>query len=128
VPSAPIYTASSSAQILRIFFGFYGNETRQFGAPPPGTMAWPFLFDGTVDEVDLQTPQTTTLKSNGPIWEPISPPSPALSIVYILYCLYFDRAISTDPRQSDHLPAASLARPKPIATTFFAIFREQENG
>jgi hypothetical protein len=83
-PSAPIYTASPSTQILRIVFGFNGNETRQFGAPPPGAMGWPFLSDGAVDEVDLQTRQTRRLKSNGPVWEPIYSPSAARS-----NCLYF---------------------------------------
>ena len=52
-PSAPIYTAPAGTTIFRMFFGFYGNQTPQFGAPPPGAMGWMFLSDGTIDEVDL---------------------------------------------------------------------------
>ena len=50
-----IYTAPAGTTILRIFFGFYGNQTPQFGAPPPGAMGWMFLSDGTIDEVDLNS-------------------------------------------------------------------------
>lgn len=71
--SAPIYTAPSGTTILRIYFGFYGNQTPQFGAPPPGAMGWMFLSDGTVDEVDLNTHTTTGLRGKGQIWTPISP-------------------------------------------------------
>ena len=46
-PSSPIYTCHSGTSILRIFTGFYGNQTPQFGAPPPGAMGWMFLSDGT---------------------------------------------------------------------------------
>lgn len=72
-PSAPIYTAPAGTQILRIFFGFYGNQTPQFSAPPPGAMGWMFLSDGTIDEVDLNTGATTGLRSKGVIWDPIPP-------------------------------------------------------
>ena len=67
-PSAPIYTAPAGTQILRIFFGFYGNQTPEFGAPPPGAMGWMFLSDGTIDEVDLNTKQVTGLRAQGPVW------------------------------------------------------------
>lgn len=72
-----IYTAPSGTQILRMFFGFTGNITPQFTAPPPGRMGWMFLSDGTIEEVDLDTGITTALrgltqaKSFG--WEPIAP-------------------------------------------------------
>jgi hypothetical protein len=72
-PSAPIYTAPAGTTILRIFFGFYGNETPQFGAPPPGAMGWMFLSDGTIDEVDLNSGATTGLRSRGPIWYAVAP-------------------------------------------------------
>lgn len=72
-PSAPIYSAPAGTTILRIFFGFYGNQTPQFGAPPPGAMGWAFLSDGTVDEFDLNTQAKTTLRNQGPIWNPIGP-------------------------------------------------------
>lgn len=72
-PSAPIYTAPAGTQILRLFLGFYGNLTPQFGAPPPGAMAWLFLSDGTIDEVDINTGQVTALRSKGQIWNPIGP-------------------------------------------------------
>jgi hypothetical protein len=69
-PSAPIYTAPSGTTILRIFFGFYGNQTPPFSAPPPGRMGWMFLSNGNIDEVDLDTRQVTTIPD---VWEPISP-------------------------------------------------------
>lgn len=72
-PSTPIYTAPAGTQILRVFFGFYGNQTPQFSAPPPGAMGWMFLSDGTIDEVDLNTGVTTALRSHGPIWSPVYP-------------------------------------------------------
>lgn len=72
-PSAPIYTAPSGTTILRIFFGFYGNQTPQFGAPPPGAMGWMFLSDGTIDELDLFSGALTGLRSQGAIWTPIGP-------------------------------------------------------
>jgi hypothetical protein len=67
-PSAPIYTAPAGTGIFRIFFGFYGNQTPQFGAPPPGAMGWMFLSDGTIDEVDLNSGVTTGLRAAGAIW------------------------------------------------------------
>jgi hypothetical protein len=66
--SAPIYTAPAGTWIARIFFGFYGNATGQFSAPPPGAAGWMFLSDGTVDEVDLNTGYITGLRSQGVIW------------------------------------------------------------
>jgi hypothetical protein len=72
-PSAPIYTAPAGTNILRISFGFYGNQTPQFGAPPPGAMGWMFLSDGTVDEVDLNLGTTTGLRAAGALWQPIAP-------------------------------------------------------
>jgi hypothetical protein len=71
--SAPIYTAPAGTTILRVDFGFYGNLTPQFGAPPPGAMGWMFLSDGTIDEVDLNTQAITGLRANGAIWQPIAP-------------------------------------------------------
>jgi hypothetical protein len=68
-----IYTAPAGTTILRIFFGFYGNQTPQFGAPPPGAMGWMFLSDGTVDEVDLNTGARTALRAQGVIWQVIAP-------------------------------------------------------
>lgn len=65
-----IYTAPSGTQILRIFFGFIGNETAQFAVPPPGRLGWMFLSDGNVDQVDLDT-QTVTRVGN--IWDPVAP-------------------------------------------------------
>jgi hypothetical protein len=72
-PSAPIYTAPAGTTILRFFFGFYGNQTPQFGAPPPGAMGWLFLSDGTIDEVDLNSGVTTGLRAAGPTWQPVAP-------------------------------------------------------
>jgi hypothetical protein len=71
--SAPIYTAPAGTTILRVGFGFYGNLTPQFGAPPPGAMGWMFLSDGTIDEVDLNTQSVTGLRAQGPIWSPVFP-------------------------------------------------------
>jgi hypothetical protein len=65
-----VYTAPGGATILRIFFGFIGNETPQFGAPPPGRLGWMFLSDGNVDQVDLDTHAVTRI---GLIWDPVSP-------------------------------------------------------
>jgi hypothetical protein len=65
-----IYTAPAGVKILRIFFGFIGNETPQFGVPPPGRLGWMFLSDGTVDQVDLDTKVVTHV---GQIWNPVPP-------------------------------------------------------
>jgi hypothetical protein len=73
-PSPPIYTAPTGTTILRTFFGFYGNQTPQFGAPPPGAMGWMFLSDGTIDEVDLNSGVTTGLRAAGPSWGPLGTP------------------------------------------------------
>jgi hypothetical protein len=72
-PSAPIYTAPAGLTILRMFFGFYGNQTPQFGAPPPGAMGWMFLSDGTIDEIDLNSGVATGLRAAGPTWQPVAP-------------------------------------------------------
>jgi hypothetical protein len=69
-----IYTAPAGTLIWRIFFGFYGNQTPQFGAPPPGAMGWMFLSDGTIDEVDINTGQVTGLRAAGPTWGPATYP------------------------------------------------------
>ena len=65
-----IYTAPAGTQILRIFFGYYGNNTAQYAVPPPGSKGWMFLSDGNVDEVELSTGATTRV---GQIWTPIGP-------------------------------------------------------
>jgi len=69
-----IYTAPAGTLIWRMFFGFYGNQTPQFGAPPPGAMGWMFLSDGTIDEVDINTGQVTGLRAAGPTWGPATYP------------------------------------------------------
>jgi hypothetical protein len=69
-----IYTAPAGTTIFRIFFGYYGNLTPQFGAPPPGAMGWMFLSDGTIDEVDLNTSVVTGLRAAGPTWGPLGSP------------------------------------------------------
>jgi hypothetical protein len=69
-PSDPLYKAPPGVQILRIFFGFYGNQTPPFGSPPPGRMGWMFLSNGNIDEVDLDTLQVTTIPD---VWQPIAP-------------------------------------------------------
>ena len=74
-----IYTAPSGTTILRIFFGFIGNTTPQFGAPPPGKLGWMFLSDGNVDQVDLTTQQVTRV---GNIWNPVSPQYWASAVVW----------------------------------------------
>ncbi|HEY2530276.1 MAG TPA: hypothetical protein VGJ20_20460 [Xanthobacteraceae bacterium] len=74
-----IYTAPSGTTILRIFFGFIGNETGQFNVPPPGQLGWMFLSDGNVDQVDLSTRTVTRI---GPIWEPITPQYWASAVVW----------------------------------------------
>jgi hypothetical protein len=54
-PGAAIYTAPAGTTILRMFFGYYGDTTPQFTAPPPGRFGWMFLSNGHIDEVDLDT-------------------------------------------------------------------------
>jgi hypothetical protein len=81
-PSGVVYTAPAGTQILRTFYGFYGNQTPQFAAPPPGAMGWMFLSDGTIDEVDLDTGALTTLRAQGPIWTPIAPQYWASAVVW----------------------------------------------
>jgi hypothetical protein len=73
-PSDAIYTAPPGLVIYRMFFGFYGNQTAQFGAPPPGAMGWMFLSDGTIEEVDLNTHTVTGLRAAGPSWGPLGTP------------------------------------------------------
>jgi hypothetical protein len=68
-----IYTAPAGTTILRIFFGFVGWPTPQFGAPGPGSggrLGWMFLSDGNVDQVDLDLKSVTRL---GVVWEPVAP-------------------------------------------------------
>lgn len=60
-PSAPIYTAPSPHQILRIFF------TNIDGQNPLGFM---FRSDGIVDQVNLNTGAVTQV---GPVWQPLPP-------------------------------------------------------
>lgn len=68
--SAPIYTAPSGTQIVRIFFGYYGNQTPPNSPPPPGRMGWMFLDNGHIHEVDLDTQEVTDV---GQAWEPTTP-------------------------------------------------------
>jgi hypothetical protein len=68
--SAPIYTAPTGTTILRIFFGYYGNQTVDNEPPPPGRMGWMFLDNGHVEEVDLDTQEVTPV---GHVWDPIGP-------------------------------------------------------
>ena len=65
-----IYTAPSGTAILRIFFGFIGDVTSQFAAPPPGRYGWMFLSDGTIDQVDLDTQAVVHI---GTACNPIAP-------------------------------------------------------
>lgn len=69
-----IYTCPPGTAIWRMFFGYYGNRTPEFGAPPPGAMGWMFLSDGTIDEVDLNTSEVTGLRAAGPAWGPATYP------------------------------------------------------
>lgn len=79
-----IYTAPSGSKILRMFFGFIGNETGEFNVPPPGRLGWMFLDDGRIHQVDLDTrvvtPVSGTQGSN--IWLPISPQYWASAVVW----------------------------------------------
>ena len=74
-----IYTAPGTAKILRMFFGFIGNETGEFNVPPPGRLGWMFLSNGNVDQVDLDTKTVTHV---GNIWEPITPQYWASAVVW----------------------------------------------
>jgi hypothetical protein len=65
-----LYTVPAGTTILRMFAGFYGNQTPPFGIPPPGRNMWLFLSNGHVVELDLDTMATTDI---GQIWEPIAP-------------------------------------------------------
>lgn len=73
-----VYTAPAGKTILRIFFGFIGNETPQFYKPPPGRLGWMFLSDGSIDQVDLDNQNVThvtggtTTPTTTP-WQPIGP-------------------------------------------------------
>jgi hypothetical protein len=72
-PGPAIYTSPGPA-IRRMFFGFIGNETAQFAAPPPGRLGWMFLDDGTIDQVDLDSGQVTHVGGAGRvIWNPVPP-------------------------------------------------------
>lgn len=78
-----IYTAPAGTQIKRIFFGFIGNETPQFSAPPPGRLGWMFLDDGTIDQVDLDSGLVTHVGGAGhQVWEPIAPQYWASAVVW----------------------------------------------
>lgn len=78
-----IYTAPAGVSILRIFFGFIGNTTPQFQAPPPGRLGWMFLSDGTIDQVDLDTKLVTHVGGAGrQIWNPVAPMYWASAVVW----------------------------------------------
>lgn len=82
-PGPAIYTAPSGKTIVRIFFGFIGNETPQFSAPPPGRLGWMFLSDGTIDQVDLDTAQVTNVGGAGfQVWTPHPPQYWADAVVW----------------------------------------------
>ena len=72
-----LYTAPTGKKIVRIFFGFIGDTTPQFGSPPPGRYGWMFLDDGTIDQVDLDNTDPTTAVHVGgagtKVWNPIAP-------------------------------------------------------
>jgi hypothetical protein len=78
-PGPAIYTAPAGVQILRIFFGFIGNTTPEFSAPPPGRLGWMFLSDGTIDQVDLDTAEVTHV---GAAWTPFGPQYWADAVVW----------------------------------------------
>lgn len=66
-----------------MFFGFIGNETPQFQAPPPGRLGWMFLSDGTIDQVDLDTHQVTHVGGAGfQVWNPVPPLYWASAVVW----------------------------------------------
>lgn len=82
-PGPAIYTAPSGVKILRIFFGFIGNTTAQFSAPPPGRLGWMFLSDGTIDQVDLDTAEVTHVGGSGTqVWSPFGPQYWADAVVW----------------------------------------------
>lgn len=73
-----LYTAPTGKRIVRIFFGFIGDVTPLFGAPPPGRYGWMFLDDGTIDQVDLGPgPSTGVVTHVGgagrQVWNPVPP-------------------------------------------------------
>ena len=69
-----LYTAPSGTKIVRIFFGFIGDTTPEFSAPPPGRYGWMFLDDGTIDQVDLDTKTIVHVGGAGTkVWNPIAP-------------------------------------------------------
>jgi hypothetical protein len=75
-----IYTCPAGTTILRMFFGFIGYPTPQFGAPPPGAFGWMFLSNGQIDQVDLNTQAVTTVGTS--VWEPIAPQYWASAVVW----------------------------------------------
>lgn len=88
----PLYDVTENGhadgtQILRMFFGFIGNETGEFNVPPPGRLGWMFLSDGTIDQVDLDTMVVThvvggtTYPTTTP-WNPIGPQYWASAVVW----------------------------------------------
>jgi hypothetical protein len=79
-----IYNAPAGKTILRMAFGFIGNETGEFNVPPPGRLGWMFLSDGSVDQVDLDTRAVTSVSNaaNPTIWLPISPQYWASAVVW----------------------------------------------
>lgn len=65
-----------------MFFGFIGYPTPQFaapGLPDGGRLAWLFLSDGNVDQVDLDLKTVTRI---GPVWTPIAPQYWASAVVW----------------------------------------------
>jgi len=77
--SEPLFTVPTSAKIVRMFFGFIGNVTPQFGAPPPGRYCWAFTDDGHIWQVDLDMAGANDL---GQIWEPVAPHYWASAVVW----------------------------------------------
>ena len=69
-PGPPLFKAPTGTQIVRTFFGFYGNQTPPFGSPPPGRMGWMFLDNGDIAEVDLDTLRVTIIPN---VWLPLPP-------------------------------------------------------
>jgi hypothetical protein len=74
-----VYTAPAGTSILRMFFGFIGDTTGEFSAPPPGRYGWFFLSDGTVDQVDLDT---GTVVHVGAVWTSVGPQYWASAVVW----------------------------------------------